>query len=169
MVIRLKMLDVAGETRNLPVNGQNGRNAVRSVSTVEAIALSVPCGTAPDTSRVSRIAVRLRLKALQSIAQGNALCSRTPSHTQALKGRNQPPNGISPRRGLGPCGGYSFRRALPYAIDNKAFSLNLTAMGYRNRSVAGVTTALLRVSQPLCCGRRNRSVAGVATEALRVS
>ncbi|MDR1436875.1 MAG: hypothetical protein LBI65_02025, partial [Candidatus Symbiothrix sp.] len=30
----------------------------------------------------------------------------------------------------GPCGGYSFRRALPYAIDNKAFSLNLTAMGF---------------------------------------
>jgi hypothetical protein len=75
------------------------------------------------------IAVKLRLKALQSIAQGNALCSRSPSHTHALKGRNQPPNGISPRWGLGLCGGYLFRRALPYAIDNKAFSLNLTAMG----------------------------------------
>jgi hypothetical protein len=52
-------------------------------------------------------------------------------HTQALKGRNQSPNGISPFQGLGVCGEYPVRRALPYATDNKAFSLNLTAMGLR--------------------------------------
>jgi hypothetical protein len=60
------------------------------------------------------------LKARQSSAQGNALCQGRLSTPQALKGRN-PDKPIPPFQGLAFVG-QSFRRALPYAIDYRAFS-----------------------------------------------
>jgi hypothetical protein len=69
------------------------------------------------------------LKARQSSAQGNALCHvRHLSTPQALKGRH-PDKPIPPLQGLALVG-HSFRRALPCAIDYRAFSPYDPSNGY---------------------------------------
>jgi len=62
------------------------------------------------------------LKGQNTSAQGNALCNKMPpTSPKALKGRNQEDVALS---GLKWYGANPTHRALPYANDNKAFSLN---------------------------------------------
>ena len=61
-----------------------------------------------------------RPEGAKSLAQGNALCSKTPHLQQAPKGRNQRDVALT---GLYKCGVNLKHRALPYANDCKAFSL----------------------------------------------
>jgi len=61
-----------------------------------------------------------RPEGAKSLAQGNALCSKTPHLQQAPKGRNQRDVALT---GLYKYGVNLKHRALPYANDSKAFSL----------------------------------------------
>jgi hypothetical protein len=111
----------------------------RTVETLRAASLRW-AGTQPCPYLSRRRQVRAESPIINSAGQRPAETDTCQS--SALKGRN-PGNAITPFQGLGECG-LQARRALPYAIDDKAFSLTLTAETLRDTSLrrAGTQSCL---------------------------
>jgi hypothetical protein len=96
------------------------------------------------------LTVSKRAESPISNSAGQRPAKKDTRKREALKGRNPLLSTAAALSGLVPGGPRSFHRALPCAIDCKAFSLNLTAMGRGLRmNIYILIRYILFISYPL--------------------